>query len=176
MKCRYLFPFLFLLAQACFGQEKADTVPRVFPNNSVYLELGGNAVLFGSLNYERVLLHRKFFYLTARGGLGGGYIPTASILSFPVLVNTLFQFYKGGAAEVGLGATMMLIGMEEGDAGDNDFWKNGNAPMPTGTIGYRYQGKRGFLLRVNFTPFTNFSEVFYFLGLSFGYSFPAQRH
>ena len=169
------FLFIFALiatSQLCYSQKQPDTIPRVYPNNSIYLELGGNAILYGSLNYERILLHRKFFYLSARGGIGGGYIPKASILAFPVLINSIFQFHKGSAVELGVGASMMFVGAEEGEAGELDFWQKGNAPIPTGTIGYRFQGKRGFLLRVNFTPFTNFKEFFYFFGISFGYSFP----
>jgi hypothetical protein len=177
--------FLFIPAFAlsiifCYSQEKPDTLPRVYPYNSIYLELGGNSIYFGSLNYERILLHRKFYYLSVRGGIGGGYIPIPppeSMISFPLLINSIFQLNRGSAIELGTGVSWMLVGTEEGESSNLGIWETGgDAPVPTGTIGYRYQAKKGFLLRVNFTPFTNFKEIFYFFGISFGYSFPRTNH
>ena len=180
MKHVFFIPVFAIFFVFCYGQEKADTLPRVYPNNSIYLELGGNAIYFGSVNYERILLNRKFFYLSVRGGIGGGYIPippSESMISFPLLINSIFQVDKGIAVEAGAGISWMLVGTEEGESSNLGIWvKGGDAPVPTGTIGFRYQAKKGFLLRVNFTPFTNFDEIFYFFGISFGYSFPRKHH
>ncbi|MCX6281193.1 MAG: hypothetical protein NTU51_04465 [Bacteroidetes bacterium] len=159
-----------------FSQSKHDTVPQVYQDNSIYMELLGQTVLGVSLNYERVLLHRKFYYLTARGGFGAGVVyPFASLIAFPVMVNSIFQVHKGLSIEAGTGICMMFMDVEEGEGGELSLWEKGNAPIPTGTLGIRYQGKKGFLLRLDFTPFTNFQEIYYFFGISFGYSFPKKK-
>ena len=48
----------------------------------------------------------------------------------------------------------------------------GNAPLAAGIAGIRYQAKKGFLLKFDLTPFTDFHEFYCFFGFSFGYSFP----
>jgi hypothetical protein len=176
MKLLLLIPVFLLVSLFGYSQDTLEVTPRVYQKNSIYFELFGNALIYGSLNYERIVLHRKFFYLSVRAGIGGGYIPKATVFSFPLMVNTIFQVHKGGSVELGTGATMMFMGIEDGEANELGIWENGNAPIPTGTIGYRYQAKKGFLLRVNFTPFTNFEEFFYFVGISFGYSFNGKKH
>ena len=179
MKRFFLIPAFTLFFIFCYSQKKSDTLRRVYPNNSIYLELGGNGIYFGSLNFERILLHRKFYYLSVRGGIGGGYIPippSESMISFPLLINSIFQVHNGLAVEAGTGISWMLVGTEEGESSQLGIWDNGNAPVPTGMVGFRYQAEKGFLLRINFTPFTNFKEIFYFFGISFGYSFPRKHH
>jgi len=159
-----------------FSQEKADSLRQGYPNNSVYAELLGQTVLGLSFNYERVLLHRKFYYLTAKAGFGAGVvIPFASLISFPLMINSIFQVHKGIGIEVGTGVNMMFVGIEKGEGNDLGIWDNGNKPIPSGVLGLRYQAKKGFLFRFDLTPFTNFQEFYCFFGFSFGYSFPRHR-
>ena len=156
---------------------KTDSGRQVYPFNSIYVELLGQTVLGTSVNYERVLLHRKFYYLTAKAGFGGGVVyPISSLIAFPLMINSLFQVYKGLSVELGTGINMMFVNIEGGEGNDLGIWKNGNAPIPSGVIGLRYQGKKGFLFRFDFTSFTNFDEIYYFFGISFGYSFPRHPH
>jgi hypothetical protein len=173
----FLFTVLFtLFSTFSYGEEKPDTLRQVYPCNSVYAELLGQTVLGISLNYERVLLHRKFYYLTAKAGFGAGMvIPISSLIAFPLMINSIFQIHKGLAVEVGTGINMMFVDVENGEGNDLGVWKKGNAPIPSGVVGLRYQAKKGFLFRFDLTPFTNFEEFYCFFGFSFGYSFPRSR-
>jgi hypothetical protein len=177
--------FSFFPTSRSFGQLQTDSLPpqksdsgrQVYPFNSIYVELLGQTVLGISFNYERVLLHRKFYYLTAKAGFGAGVVfPFATLIAFPVMINSLFQVHKGMSIELGTGIDMMFVNAEGGEGNDLGIWKNGNAPIPSGVIGLRYQAKKGFLFRFDFTSFTNFDEIYYFFGISFGYSFPRYPH
>ena len=144
MKFHLLLPIL-LVCAISYGQEKTDTLPRVYPNNSVYAELLGQTVLGISLNYERVLLHRKFYYLTAKAGFGAGVVfPISSLIAFPLMINSIFQVHKGIAIEVGTGIDMMFVDIEKGEGNDLGIWKNGNAPIPSGVLGLQYRRKKVF--------------------------------
>ena len=76
-----------------------------FPKNSIYLELVGHSMGMGSLNYERVFLHKGDFYLTARSGVGikpGRY----QTISFPLLINGIYQLSNKFAFECGVGTNI----------------------------------------------------------------------
>ncbi|MFH1159533.1 MAG: hypothetical protein V1733_01115 [bacterium] len=83
-----------------------DKSAILLKNNSFYIELLGNAIFFGSLNYERVLVHSNRFYLTARIGGGYGSIFESNALDFPVLINTLFRVSRKVYLEVGVETTL----------------------------------------------------------------------
>ena len=177
MKLYLLLPVFVLVCTFCYGQKKTDTLPRIYPNNSVYIELLGQTVLGVSFNYERVLLHRKFYYLTARAGFGAGVVyPFSSLIAFPLMINSIFRVHKGLAIELGTGINMMFVNIENGEGNELGIWDYGNAPIPSGEFGLRYQGKKGFLFRFDLTPSTNFKEFFCFFGFSLGYSFPNKNH
>lgn len=64
----------------------------------------------------------------------------------------------------------------------NDFQSNlEDSYYLTGTIGFRYQSKMGFLVRIGFTPHYNFANYFAyhnlqaFAGLGIGYSFKYKK-
>jgi len=167
-----------------------------FPNNSIYLELAGYSMGLGSLNYERVFFHKRHFYLTVRAGVGikpGRY----QTISFPLLVNGIYQVSNKFALELGAGTNISYTWWNSWTETFN-FWfivpVNGTVDHPAGSFfapllvfnaGIRVQKPKGFVFRFNFTPLINFQtlskEVDYYttlprkvgcwFGISFGKSF-----
>jgi hypothetical protein len=144
----------------------AQTSTANFKQNHLYLELGGNGLIY-SINYER-LLSENF---TLRGGFGitpGIIFVEGTFIHIPVTASYLIGS-KTSKLELGLGATYFagedteLFGL---DAGDQSLI------ILTGIVGYRYTSPSGFVLRVLFTPLYNSEEDSYFypsFGLSFGF-------
>lgn len=201
MKKALSFSIIFFSIIYCSGQ-KPDTIDlrsklkehRIFPNNSIYLEFFGHSMGIGSLNYETVLTRSKDFYLTGRMGLGyhpGSHYET---ISFPLLVNGIYQLSNSFALECGIGTCISYTFWP--DWTENVwaiFWtykvfhEGGTYfdPLLTGNVGIRIQSRNGFLFRFGFTPVVNLTSISeelvdysiiprkigYWFGFSFGYSF-----
>ncbi len=180
-----LFIFSFtIITGFCLGQDKTSKPAFSYPGNSIFIELAGNAVFYGSLNYERKFLQKNFFYLTGRTGIGygGGSLLAINVLSVPIIVNGIFQIYHSVALEVGIGVSFMQIGRTRGQS-PYDKWTYENDVVPTGIAGLRIQAKNGFLFRADFTPYiTDLGKIktadrFYpSFGISFGYSFGRKKN
>ena len=146
----------------CYSQKTSEPTS---PAQSVFIEIGGNGLLF-SANYDVRFGPRQnglggrlgvgFF-----GGSGGG------ILTVPAGIN-----YLAGKApnflEVGLGYTYATF------TGSDDFFAgSGNILVPS--IGYRYQQKsKGLMARVVFSPLIGLDEGGgwgFFGGIGVGYKF-----
>jgi hypothetical protein len=143
---------------------------RTLQGNSLYLEIGGNAMGV-SINYERVFVQSKRFYLTGRVGLGvGAYVRMSShdFLAIPLLLNFQYQLSNVVVLEFGAGSTLSFVTSHQ--------YFN---PLITGVIGMRVQSKNGFLFKVGFTPLVNLDNTFQmwgfetflpWAGISIGYS------
>ena len=148
----------------------------------------------GSLNYERVFLHEGDFYLTGRMGIG--YTPGKHFktISFPILVNGVYQLSNSFAFECGIGTCISYTFWPDWTEQVwalfwtyDVFHKGGTYfdPLLTGNVGIRVQLKNGFLFRFGFTPvynlisiseeLVNYSiiprKVGYWFGISLGYCF-----
>jgi len=144
--------------------------------NNIFVEVAGNSFLFGSLNYERVLLKRGNFYLNLRIGIGYGLTDTR-FLSMPLGFNGILQIYRALAWEIGLG--LSLIDAYRPDASPrNSLVEDEGIPALIPSTGLRIQDKNGVLFRLDFTPFYNLNIVGQLLppkrftpwgGLSIGY-------
>lgn len=158
----------------CFGQNENR---NIYPSNSIFVELAGNSIFYGSINYERVFVHNPNIYLTGRFGVGYGSFAGLSILSGPTLINGIFKIHKSIAFETGIGVAFMQVG-REGEAYSGMNWTYEFQIAPTAQAGLRVQSQNGFLFRLCFTPFiaalqaSNSTYKFYpSVGMSFGYSF-----
>lgn len=176
MKTKLLLGFVLIISLSCIGQENPKPARISYPNNSIYIEFGGNAIFFGSLNYERVIINKNLFYLSGRIGIGYGNFSGTRIISMPILINGIFQIYNPLSLEVGIGISLMNIGKQD-NFGDGN-WIYRNEVAPTGIVGIRLQLKNGFLMRLDFTPFyanleyqNETSIIHCSFGLSLGYSF-----
>ena len=198
---KVLFLFTLLFAVLLCAAQRRDTLDlsippeehRDLPNNSVFIELLGNAMLIGSLNDERVFFHEQRFYITSRMGIG--YKPGQyKTISIPILVNGIYQVSNVFAVECGLGAN---ISYTHWPSWSEEIWAimwsyvvyhdGGDMidPLLTGNIGIRLQAGRGFLFRFGFTPVLNIKyinadlveysilpkKIAYWFGVSLGYSF-----
>lgn len=138
--------------------------------NSIYVELGGNA-LFTSINYERQLLKmpRLGFHVGA-----GIYGVSPSYLTLPFGLNYLIELKKARSfIDIGFGATYTKTDVElyaivehrNPDYKNTDYWNY----IPS--LGYRRLTKKNVLYRFSITPVINHNGTFPFLGFSIGKSF-----
>jgi hypothetical protein len=169
-----------------FGQKLAIGAQKGTNNHVMYLELGGAGYIY-SVNYERLLLHRKSFAMFARAGFE--YIPFGTadkLIHFPLGANFTFG-QKKHRAEAGLSALFRMnfdpgVGFGEGFYLTNPPTRIFIAP----SVGYRFHARpnewgESFFLRVTFTPLIGmdvFQNQPYFLphgGISIGRTWSNQN-
>jgi hypothetical protein len=181
----FLILFLSMLfnLKAAFAQDSSIVEKSRAPKNLVYLELGGNAILY-SVNYEKIISSRTNWMFTIRAGVGvfnDSYNHKIAVNYFvPVMVNALLGKRKS-KLEVGLGMSPLINLDFEGrknPVGDVPFIKF----YQTTTIGYRYQpDKKGLLFKIAYTPYIYIDKFPYEIvessiyrswgGVSIGYAF-----
>lgn len=173
MKKHFFIALWLLVSSIGFGQDtiKKQIISNTLPNNSIYVELFGNSLYFGSVNYERIILHKQSFYFSGRIGTGFGYLIDTELLSIPIGLNGIFHIYHALYFEVGAGTTLFYYTQKQSDSGK---WENGHWAALTGTAGIRLKSPGGFVFRATFTPIfnlnnpLNLSEVISWFGFSFG--------
>lgn len=158
-----------------------------FANNTIYLEAGGNAHTFYSVNYDYLFKLSEQFKLAPR--VGFSYIPMKSFklntdygnIRIPLEVNALWA-NKADAknfAELGLGLSLIQIKAYEGS---RQNYQIKHAKITTLRAGFRHQKPSGGLMyRLGIlAPITQdefskkrFVEIFNKImpGASMGYSF-----
>ena len=171
--------FLFVLFTAApmnraWAQE--SNLSKDFARNSIFLELGGNGVVY-SLNYD----HKFFDHASAR--IGGSYIRFSaddpntldgriSLLFVPITASYLVG--EGNSRlELG-GGPLITVASSGGGTVDNEQFDNfrGGGVGFTGIVGYRLQPRNGgFLFRIGFTPVFAPGYFLPWAGLSLGATF-----
>lgn len=155
--------FILLLAVFSLNQSQAQEIQNDstlnFKRNSIYLELGGNSVLY-SLNYDYTFRLSEVTKLAVGGGLGVLNIASYANSSVPISETT---FYITPAAN-------FLFGKK------SHHFETGLSLLqfqfPMLRAGYRYQPvKGGFLFRAGFTPIIAGMNFILWAGISFGYTF-----
>ena len=168
---------LILTVLLCPGQEPGHFSDYRISNNSIYFEIFGNSLLY-SFNYERNIFEKDRFSLSARVGAGYADISFAAPerdYVFPCTISALFRGYKRLYFEVGPGLTFKRDGKAEDEYPHKDWIYESNSYFTT-NLGLRYQGKKGFLFRIGYTPFLDLKEDFVHgwwngFGISLGFSF-----
>ena len=202
MKKLFISFILFFSLIYCSGQN-TDTIDiiktpnehRIIPNNSIYLELMGQAMGI-SLNYERIFSHGGDIYISGRVGIGGFGGPEVT-LALPLLVNGMYQVSNGFLFELGIGFNPTYTfwpnyyssgNLFFGPSSIRTFHEKGSFfdPLITGFAGIRVQRKKGFLFRFGFTPLIGLTQniensiiykqnvtttLFPLWGIDLGYSF-----
>lgn len=175
MKTRLLILSLFCLGciPSLFGQRSFRSFDSDFAyNKAVYLELGGNGLIY-SFNYDMRLQRGRqdgVGFKIGLGGLGGqvssnGDTGRAGYLAIPATFNYLLG-KRRHALEMGFGATFFHA--SAGTDFGNDV-VSGSALLPHANLGYRYQALNdGFTFRLTLTPFIGVAP---FAGISFGFNF-----
>lgn len=143
--------------------------------NAVYLELGGNALLY-SINYDRrfrdnITGRAGFMVMSVSGTADTGEAANVSVALIPVMANVLLGT---GSSRLELGGGP-LIGLAGGDVQDvegTEFEFSGfGLAGVTSTFGYRYQPPSGgFLFRASLIPFYSGRPQLW-AGLSAGWAF-----
>lgn len=124
--------------------ERVEAQEESGARNLMYIELFGNALYFGSINYERMLAPR----LSARVGV-------SPVGAFPVMAN-----YLAGRGDHRLEAGIGLL------AGASEV-----NTLGTATLGYRYQPQvQGMVFRAGWTPLLGRGEIGFWFGVSAGYT------
>jgi len=133
-------------------------------NNSVYLELGGNSVVY-SINYERNFdTHWGW-----RVGLGSVWVGDEFGFGVPVLVNKYWGAKDSNHKfETGIGFTYFSAYTRSIFEDDRSY---GQTVVGTASIGYRYLPKtEGLTYKVAFTPLIQ-RGFLPWVGFSVGYAF-----
>ncbi|MFA5781139.1 MAG: hypothetical protein WC868_02600 [Bacteroidales bacterium] len=153
-----------------------DTLQNIrIPKNSFYIELLGNS-LYYSLNYERIIFNTNRFYFSGR--IGACYLPVKiddKRFVFPLLINGILHYNKRLHFEFGIGVTFFSLREFNYNYYPSSpnyvFYENMLAIVAN--IGLRYQGQKGFLFRLGFTPLYSIKgpRLLPWGGISFGYSF-----
>lgn len=168
--------FLLTLSSASYHAQAQEAVRSSdFARNSIFLELGGNGLLY-SLNYD----HKFFDHASAR--IGGMYLPLSaddpstfdgriSMIFVPIMANYLVG---NGNSRLEIGGGVTVVRVDGGGTVENeqidDF--RGAGAVFTGTIGYRLQPRNGgFLFRIGFTPLFAPDGFLPWAGLSLGATF-----
>lgn len=154
-----------------------------YRKSAVYLELGGNALLY-SINYEnRFADHWSgrigIGYISAAGSAvnSSGQATDASVgVTFiPVMVNYLAGNGQNGRFELGAGPLLVAAATNTTIAGQTLNQSGFGLGGITTTIGYRLQPlDGGFMFKIGLTPLilTSSDKPFQMWGgLSFGYCF-----
>ncbi len=172
--------FVLLLVGLLTHQAQAQEVIATnddgsFARNSVFVELGGNALLY-SVNYD----HKFFDHASAR--IGAMYFSVSaddpnslngrvSVFLAPIMANYLVG---DGNSRLELGAGLVVAGASGSGTVENeqlDEFRGGGVGF-TSTVGYRLQPRDGgFLFRIGFTPIIAPGTFIPWFGLSFGASF-----
>jgi hypothetical protein len=159
---------LLAVGSASAQEARPDSALVGRARNAVYVELIGNGLLY-SVNYDRMLTD----HLSAR--VGASYLgartdtESASLATFPVMINYLTGARSNHHFEAGAGVTLLTASAEDLD----DFEEAGfDGIAGTATLGYRYQRPQGgFVFRSGLTPFFGAGGVLVSAGVSLGYSF-----
>ncbi|MGB3850438.1 MAG: hypothetical protein WA958_10765 [Tunicatimonas sp.] len=174
VKITALLSFVLITASSQCTYAQETTFSNDFARNSVFLELGGNGLLY-SLNYD----HKFFDHASAR--IGAMFIsvsandPTTvdgrvSVFLLPLMANYLVG---DGNSRLELGGGLLVGGVNADATIDNEAIDDvaGGAAF-TANVGYRLQPRDGgFLFRIGFTPVISSAGFLPWAGISFGATF-----
>ncbi len=173
MKKVFLAFNLILISFLVLGQEETHNINQI-RQNSVYLEFFGTGAYTISVNYERIFKGFNNFGIRA----GFGYLPPIDGISnrkyYSVPIELIWLIFKG-QHHLELGASVSFVSEEAKDSHNINFEYTLFIPR----IGYRFNGKKGLVVRAGFTPVIDPSRYLYsnrfplnpFGGVSIGYSF-----
>jgi hypothetical protein len=176
MRTRLLLPAALLLLANTANSLSAQTVAPT-ARNAVYLEVGGNAILY-SVNYDRRFSNtwtgRAGFMIVSASGIDEdtGDEVDLSLAIIPIMANALLG--RGThRLELGVGPLFAIGGgsVEDAEVGDVEEFSGAGLAGVTSTFGYRRQPlDGGFVFRATLNPFYSGKPQLW-AGLSFGWAF-----
>jgi len=165
---KYLILFLVITGStSSYGQDVNRTndieTHKVIRKNSLHAEGFGYSLFFVSANYERSFRMVDKMYLGLRGGVAYSF-GFQAILELNVFFLGPKHFIEGGIG------TCTLSAWHFSDEPGDDYFKISNL-QPSGRIGYRYQGTKGFLIKTAPYFFNDGDKLRIWPSASLGYSF-----
>lgn len=162
-----VFIFCALLLSSASAQVQE---PKPAFYKSIFLELGGNGLLFSG-NYDMRLQRGSRDGLGLRLGLGGGRIINDSYLTFPLGINYLAG-KRRSSVEIGLGITPARFRSSSyynGTINKKNTWDT----LVFMNLGYRFQSLYdGPMFRIDWTPALSSSRLVRgYAGFSLGLAF-----
>jgi hypothetical protein len=142
------------------------------PLHNVFLEFGGNSILYG-INYELIFSQKENSFNAVRAGIHFSQNTiNKTFFTFPVEYNKNIRIKKNHFFETGLGLTFWNTATNN---------QTGNGLLTVARLGYRYQTQiEGLMLRVGINPMHQtliFNEPTFFksklilwAGVSIGYT------
>ncbi len=148
-----------------YAQTDDAMTDKLQTKNSLYLELGGNALVY-SINYDRVLTDA----FSARIGIGfysldDDFGDTASLTGIPITAHYLLG--KGNSRlELGAGLVVLTGKADLGGVSTSDA-----TVLGTGVFAYRFQKPDGgVFFKAGFTPLFQGGTFIPWFGISIGYT------
>lgn len=157
-----------MISNVAFSQNDSTQITH----NLLYIEVAG-AGGYGSINYERVIIIKKYLMFAIRFGMSTYHIKDYTNKFNPDIMIPLFingYYGKNHKIELGIGQTFANIV----HADFTEFKPKRVTNFHTVfSIGYRYQKNiGGIFFRCAYTPIIEFNDYFRnWVGISFGYSF-----
>ncbi len=141
MKKIILISIIFFIGVINTSAQNNETSPIV-RKNAIFLEGGGSALWY-SLNYEHRYILKPMHRITL--GAGTSLLPLASDVSFIGFLSAGYLYGNTHSLEIGGSAGSVFT--------EKEF-------VGSIRIGYRYEGPKGLLFRVGFSPvYTKFAET-----------------
>jgi hypothetical protein len=167
------YPFCAVILTIMISNETFSQKDSAFlAHNHLYAEVGG-AGGYGSVNYERVLLNKKYLTFALRLGIGTYHLKDYTNKFNPDLIVpfSLNGYYgKNHKLEIDLGQVLADIVI----ADNSDFQPKRELDFHSFfSIGYRYQKNAGgIVFRCMYSPIIEYNRYFrHWAGISIGYSF-----
>jgi hypothetical protein len=174
-KIIYVLTLGLLTILNAFGRN-TDSTLKANPINGIYLELGGNSLLYG-INYERAITNIGKQTIATSFGYGFSYstLGVFNDIVIPIEVKLINGIGKKSHFEYGLGATCFYQSDRPDKLIDGVVVPQSKYRMVNFVrIGYRYTSQKGFLFRIGLTPLISSNSepmVNLFGGISLGYCF-----
>lgn len=161
MRKLFIIALFVCLSTANYAQIGYEYAEQPIKSNSLYLELGGNSLLY-SINYDHTLRLSEKLKLAVGGG-------------FEYLTDVSINETSYGSSICLTPSANLLVGRKSHlfETGLGLFYPmSAGTILPTFRLGYRYQPLQGgFLFRVGLTPFITPGGILPWAGFSFGYTF-----
>lgn len=164
---------LIILILLCFSNVivAQDSEKEKIKKNLLFIEVGG-AGGYGSINYEYLVKKINKLKFSARIGLSTYHLNDYTNEFNPEIIMPIgVNAYYGSKhnIDVGLGQTITSLVY----AGNKNYQPKRRTRLNTNLfIGYRYQGKKGFLFKIGYAPIIENQTMFrHWASLTLGYNF-----
>lgn len=162
---------LVLFSIVTYSQENGSDLKKIAERkNAIDLTIGGNG-LFASVNYNRILIVRSYYFINASVGIGT--LPLVGGFTLPHLV-TCNTGKRSSFLELGIGGSYW-----SGKSNASGYTERNYSYQLSPIIGWRKHFKSNLIFRAYVNPLIHVSGEYYiedypvipYFGISLGYGF-----